>query len=182
MKILKYPHPSLFHKCKPLIKVDKEVKDVVAEMREFIYGGALGLAATQVGKPYNLFVTKYEELPVIINPVLYLYGGFYESIEGCLSIPNLELNILRHKKVKITGYDLEGNEIKMAVSKDIARVCQHEKDHLEGVLFINKAKQGQIEQMIGVLHGLLEEFDKNPLDKELWQKEIEQLEIERCLL
>lgn len=105
----------------------------------------VGLAANQVDLPYRLFVVNLEADPaakdqecVFINPVISSRKGMQESEEGCLSIPGLYGPVKRPEKVTISAYNLAGNEIQGEVNGLLARVVQHETDHLDGVLFIDR--------------------------------------------
>lgn len=102
----------------------------------------IGLAANQVDLPLRLFIVNLEAKPdageelVFINPVISLpRGGSEEAEEGCLSLPGLYGQVVRPKQVRITAYSLKGEEIAADMSGLFARCCQHELDHLDGVLF-----------------------------------------------
>ncbi len=105
----------------------------------------VGLAANQVDLPYRLFVANPEgsadarELEgVYINPVLSVGRGLEEDEEGCLSIPGIRAPVTRNATIKIQAYDLEGNEISVELNDFMARIAQHETDHLDGTLFIDR--------------------------------------------
>jgi peptide deformylase len=146
LKIVQYPHPSLRHKGRPLTGIDARVHHIAAAMIELMYDhSGLGLAAPQVGLPYQMFVANEgnpEEGPkvgVYINPVvLEKKGGVVEAEEGCLSFPQLWVKVRRARTVAVQAYNLKGELIEMEVSDLPARVWQHEVDHLHGDLFIDK--------------------------------------------
>ena len=105
----------------------------------------VGLAANQVDLPVRLFVVNEKADPgakslerVFINPVLSRRKGLVEGEEGCLSLPGLYGEVSRAEKIFVHAYDLAGNEIKEEVGNMLARVVQHETDHLDGVLFIDR--------------------------------------------
>jgi peptide deformylase len=109
----------------------------------------VGLAGPQVGVGLNIFVMRTQhgiehdtrESMVIINPhVLIETNGTEEEIEGCLSIPGLLGKVKRHKELGVVFYDAYGHRKGMALSGFIARVFQHEKDHLDGILFTDRTK------------------------------------------
>jgi peptide deformylase len=146
MQIIQYPHPTLRYKSKPLKRLDAEVRGWIDEMFELMYQAkGIGLAANQVDLPYRLFVTnpagdraeKAQEL-VFINPVISGRKGMEETEEGCLSLPGLYAPVKRPEKVAITAYNMSGQLVKMELDDLLARVVQHETDHLDGVLFIDR--------------------------------------------
>ncbi len=146
LQVIHYPHPTLRYRSRPLKRVDAELRKFVEEMIELMYEHeGVGLAANQVDLPYRLFVAnekgdrdakEFEQ--VFINPVLSGGQGQAEDEEGCLSIPGIRAPVTRNAKIKIQGYDLAGNEISREVSGLMARIVQHETDHLDGTLFIDR--------------------------------------------
>ena len=146
MQIIKYPHPTLRHKSKPLVKVDVALRKIVAEMLELMYEDhGVGLAANQVDLPYRLAVMNIQCDPeaddeeiVLINPVISKRSGAAEADEGCLSLPEVWAPVRRPEKIELTAYDLSGVERKFALDGLYARAAQHELDHLDGVLFIDR--------------------------------------------
>ncbi|MDR0327668.1 MAG: peptide deformylase, partial [Planctomycetaceae bacterium] len=109
MKILKYPHPLLKYKCKPLQKINQELRNIVEEMFEMMYASeGVGLAASQVGLPFRLFVMnptgKKEEKGdeyVFINPVILKKNGNVVDSEGCLSFPDIHADVLRSEMIEV---------------------------------------------------------------------------------
>lgn len=146
MRIIEYPHPTLRHESKPLKRVDAELIEIVREMFALMYANkGIGLAANQVDLPYRLFIvnlTGDAEQPdqehVFLNPVLSGRKGSKEDEEGCLSIPGLYGQVKRPEKITLNAFTLQGEEIAAELSGMFARVVQHEVDHLDGVLFIDK--------------------------------------------
>ncbi|MCC6124821.1 MAG: peptide deformylase [Pirellulales bacterium] len=145
MRIIKYPHPTLRHKSKPLQRVDAELKKIVAEMFALMYEQkGIGLAANQVDLPYRFFILNLENDPakapehVFLNPVISRRTGTAEAEEGCLSFPDMYAPVKRSAKVTISAYDLQGREINYQLDGLFARAVQHEYDHLEGILFIDR--------------------------------------------
>jgi peptide deformylase len=163
LRIIHYPHPTLRHTSKPLKRVDAELHQIVAEMFELMYQHeGVGLAANQVDLPYRLFVTNEEGSPeakeaerVFINPVLSAGRGQEEDEEGCLSIPGIHAPVTRNATIKVEAYDLAGNEISFEAEGLMARILQHETDHLDGTLFIDRL--GPAHQ--ASLRDKLEEFE-----------------------
>jgi peptide deformylase len=99
----------------------------------------LGLAAPQVGVQKRIFVYDVGDGPqVVINPEVRESSGEWAYDEGCLSIPDLTFELIRPKEIHLVGYDLQGNEISVEADELLARCFQHELDHLDGVLFIER--------------------------------------------
>jgi peptide deformylase len=165
VRIIKYPHPTLRHKSKPLQRVDAELRKIVAEMFELMYEyQGVGLAANQVDLPYRLFVINLENDPakapehVFINPVISRRTGTAEADEGCLSFPELYVPVKRSEKVTISAYDLSGCEINYQLDGFFARAVQHEYDHLDGILFIDRLSPSARMDAQPVLEDLEREF------------------------
>jgi peptide deformylase len=146
MKIVLYPHPALRRKCRPLTSIDEKVRDHVRQMFDLMYEArGLGLAANQVGLPYQFLIMNLTADPkqpeneeVYINPVIVERKGTQEGEEGCLSLPELYGKVRRAKNVKVHAYNLKGESVEITATELAARVWQHEVDHLHGELFIDK--------------------------------------------
>jgi peptide deformylase len=145
LRIVKYPHPTLRHKSKPLRRVDTDLKNTVAAMFDLMYQQrGVGLAANQVDLPYRLFIINTEGDPqkgqehVFLNTVIVKRSGKEEAEEGCLSFPEIYAPVIRSSKVVISAYNLAGEEIHYELNGLFARAVQHEYDHLDGVLFIDR--------------------------------------------
>lgn len=146
MEILPYPHPALHWKSKPILEINDDLRRVVAEMFQLMYQAkGIGLAANQVGLPYRLFILnltadpeeKDEEI-VFINPEITKRKGTTEGEEGCLSFPGMYGQVKRAAKVDIEAFDLNGDCIEYSLDELAARAVQHETDHLDGVLFVDR--------------------------------------------
>jgi len=144
--IVKFPHPSLRRVCKPLARVDAELRQLVAQMLELMYEhDGVGLAANQVDLPYRLFVAnlqgnraaKDQEF-VFLNPVITRRWGMAEAEEGCLSFPGIYVPVRRPERVEIAGFNLSGQEIRMELDGLAGRAVQHEVDHLDGIVFVDR--------------------------------------------
>jgi peptide deformylase len=146
LQIIQYPHPTLRHVSKPLKRVDQELHAIVREMFDLMYAAnGVGLAANQVDLPYRLFIINLksdpaakEEEHVFLNPVLTSRKGNAEAEEGCLSLPGLYADVKRPELAVLNAYDLSGQEVTMELDGLFARAVQHEIDHLDGVLFIDR--------------------------------------------
>lgn len=151
MRIINYPHPTLRRISKPLKRVDAELHKLVREMFDLMYADehrGIGLAANQVDLPYRLFVVNLSADPalkdqeqVFINPKLSHPKGTAEAEEGCLSLPGLYAQVRRPEKIRINAYNLAGQEVTYDLDDLFARVVQHENDHLDGVLFIDRLSE-----------------------------------------
>ena len=166
LRILKYPHPALRHKCKPLRSVDGELKKTVREMFDLMYAQkGVGLAASQVNLPYRFFIINLEGEPdkapeyVFINPRISNRHGIVEAEEGCLSFPEIYAPVKRSEKLTLSAYDLNGQEVNCELSGFFARAMQHEYDHLDGVLFIDRLTPSGLLSVRQALADLELEFD-----------------------
>ncbi|MBY0230444.1 MAG: peptide deformylase [Gemmataceae bacterium] len=146
LKIVHWPHPSLRHKAVPLTEITPRVVRIAEEMLELMHEAkGLGLAAPQVGLPFQMFVADYagdapgEQVPhVFINPQIDDRRGSVEGEEGCLSFPGLYQKVRRAKTILGRAYDLKGRLVEVELSMLAARLWQHETDHLHGDLFIDR--------------------------------------------
>ena len=148
MQIVTYPHPTLRHKSQPIKRVDANLRKMVSQMFELMYEArGVGLAANQVDLPFRLFVANLQSDPeegeelVFINPVISRPKGLEEKEEGCLSLPELYGPVKRPETVQVTAYTLRGEEIEAKLSGLAARVVQHETDHLDGIMFIDRLSE-----------------------------------------
>lgn len=162
MEIVTYPHPILRHKAKPIKRVDAELRHMIRQMFELMYEAhGVGLAANQVNLPLRVFVVNTEADPakgqerVFINPVISKPKGSDEAEEGCLSLPQLHATVRRAARVHVSAYDLEGNAIDQTLDGFLARVVQHELDHLDGMLLIDRVSESAQHELVD----LLDEFE-----------------------
>jgi peptide deformylase len=145
LSIVHYPHPTLRWKSKPVKRVDAHLRETVERMFELMYDSqGVGLAANQVDLPLRLFVCDplcnpdEGEPLVFINPVITRPKGQAEANEGCLSFPELYGPVTRPKRIHVQAYGIDGKEISTHLDGLMARIVQHETDHLDGVLFIDR--------------------------------------------
>jgi peptide deformylase len=121
---------------------DSKIKELIKNMREImIKEKGVGLAANQIGLNAQIFVMGFgEDFFAFINPKITKYSKEIEEMEeGCLSVPGIAGIVSRPMAVEVKGYNEKGKEIKKKFEGVFARICQHEYDHLSGVLFIDKA-------------------------------------------
>jgi len=168
VQIIKYPHPTLRHKSKPLKRVDRELKEIIAEMFDLMYAhDGLGLAANQVDLPYRVFVMNIKgesgdgQEWVFINPVISRKLGQAEQSEGCLSLPDIWAPVRRPERIVVSAYGLDGREFSYAMDGLYARAVQHEVDHLDGVLFIDRLSPANQLAVRQDLDDLVREFESS---------------------
>jgi peptide deformylase len=160
LQILEYGDPILRAKGKPIENIDDRIRELAANMIETMHAAnGVGLAAQQVGEALQLTVldvSAVEDRPstlkldgkdvdlksamplVLINPEIELHGETELGVEGCLSFPEITGDIERAKSVIVRAQTLEGGTIQIEASGFLARAIQHEGDHLNGILFIDR--------------------------------------------
>ena len=145
--------PVLRQRAAEIKEIDAKIVRLSEEMLETMYAApGLGLAAPQVGIERRIFVYDVGEGPVtVINPEIVESRGEWEFEEGCLSVPDLHWPIVRPKEVHLVGHDLQGNEISIEADELLGRVFQHELDHLNGILLLQRLDKDQRKQAMRVL-------------------------------
>ena len=143
LKVLLYPDPRLRKTAEPVRTFDDELKDLVARMFVLMREEqGVGLAAPQVGVSLRLFVANHTGKPeddrVAINPTLTDADGNEAGEEGCLSLPKIRAEIDRFQSLTLTAQDVNGQAYEATASGFEARVWQHEFDHLNGVMIIDR--------------------------------------------
>lgn len=143
LPILEYPDERLRKKAAPVEVFDNHLKQLVADMLETMYGApGIGLAATQVNVHKRVIVIDVSEeknSPVcLINPDIIEKCGSEEMEEGCLSVPGIFEKVKRAQSVKVRSLDLDGNPTQIEAEGLLAVCIQHEIDHLEGRLFVDR--------------------------------------------
>jgi len=145
LKILILGDPVLRQKSVPVENIDGELADFIKKMAETMYKAkGLGLAANQVGVAKRFFIMDIAQkegtpkLEVFINPEIVEAEGETTYEEGCLSIPGYAAKVKRHAKLFIKAYDLDGNPFERELTGLAAIAFQHELDHLDGILFVDR--------------------------------------------
>jgi peptide deformylase len=135
-----YPDPVLRSAAAPVRRVDGDIRRLVADMLETMYRApGVGLAAPQIGVALRVVVFDIGEGPHhLINPALVETSGSWTFDEGCLSVPNRYWPVRRPGFARARGLDLEGNEVEYAGEELLGRVLQHEIDHVEGALILER--------------------------------------------
>lgn len=144
LKIITHPNPILRQKAKPIKDIStEEIQALIPELADLMLkSDGLGIAAPQVAKSIRLIIVRYKDDNLaLINPKITSKSILKEiDEEGCLSVPNVYGQVKRCKKITVKYQDPQGKMRKVTGQGLFARVIQHEVDHLDGVLFIDKAK------------------------------------------
>jgi len=156
LELVAYPDPILTKVCRPLTEEEiktgsvegRTIREIVEEMTHIMRNNrtqGIGLASPQVGLPIRLFIVDINAqnvaVPLVfINPELTEPRGSVELPEGCLSLPGIQLKIKRPQMVKVKAFNLMGVEFNFDANGGLARVIQHENDHLDGNLIIKRGK------------------------------------------
>ena len=149
LEITKEPNPLLHQVSKNLTAEEissKETKEFLVNLIETMYAkDGVGIASVQVGNPIQLCVIAKNFTPeklsdlVLINPTFVKASVLREwAEEGCLSVPNIYGSVRRYKKIKVSALNTKGEKIEFVATEFFARIIQHEIDHLNGILFIDK--------------------------------------------
>lgn len=141
LEILTEGHPLLRKKALPVKKITKRLNKLAEDMEETMRAASgVGLAAPQIGVGIRLIVVDVGEGPIVIyNPEIIDRDGQDIDVEGCLSIPGVNAYVERPAWVKVAGIDAKGKPLVVEGDELLARALQHEIDHLDGILFIDKA-------------------------------------------
>ena len=142
-KIVKVGDDVLRKKCRPVPEVTDRIRELIDDMFETLYDAqGVGLAAPQVGVMRRLFVVDLQDgsgQKVLINPEIVEEKGEEDGEEGCLSIPNRVGRVTRPAYVRIKGLDRNGEPVEYEAEGLLARAFCHEYDHLDGILYADKA-------------------------------------------
>ena len=146
LEILTFPNKFLQQPTQPVENIDEEIHELVADMAETMYDApGVGLAAIQVGSDKQVLI--YDEKPtesdrgygVIINPkIVETEGQIISENEGCLSVPDFRSDVKRAARIVVEGIDRDGKSLRFEADGFLAIVLQHEIDHLNGTLFIDR--------------------------------------------
>lgn len=143
LKVVQYPDPVLTTKTKPVERITDAERKLVSDMIETMYAeNGVGLAANQVGVSKQLFVASADQVKgmelVFFNPRIIKTEGIIKEFEGCLSVREFYEPVKRAKKVWMKAINLDGQEVEITGEGLLSRIFQHEIDHLNGILFIDK--------------------------------------------
>lgn len=170
LKIVLYPDPVLRKKCNEVVNFDDNLRTLVRSMFNVMYESkGMGLAAPQVNISMRIIVwnalyekKKKENERVFINPSI-VEPSLIRSklVEGCLSFPDIEGKVDRPRVVSISYYDLDGNKHLKILKGIHARIFQHEYDHLDGVLFIDRFSQSEKHKVRAKLNEMIRTYRSN---------------------
>jgi len=143
LKVIHYPDPRLREVCTPVEEVDDSVRALIDRMFELMFEShGVGLAAPQVGVTVRLFIASPTFQPddrrVYINPEIVAVDGMQDGEEGCLSFPGISCKVKRRKAAVIQALDRDGKAFKEMGEDLLARIFQHESDHLDGRLLVDR--------------------------------------------
>ncbi len=155
MEIITLPHPALRQPSQKVGLINQEIRSLVQKMtdqailweKSRINETAVGLAAVQINKLLKVIIIREDlelekepKFQTFINPKITKYDGAKTiKLEGCLSVPDYYTNVERYEEIKVSALDLNGNPFKMKVSGLLARIIQHELDHLKGITTVDRA-------------------------------------------
>lgn len=187
-KVLQYGEPSLRQPSKEVHKVSKKIQDLVKDLLDTMYAtNGVGLAAPQIGENVRVFVidvsTNDEPLnPIVfINPKIIKKSGAVSSYEGCLSFPKAYTDVRRYEYVMVKALDKHGKPFVLE-AKDgtlLARCIQHENDHLDGILFIDHARNRFEADKILLENNLNPIEPEKLIDESHMEEEIAQKELNK---
>jgi peptide deformylase len=153
LTIRQYGDPVLKQRTRDVEEIDGKVASLVDAMLETMYAApGSGLAANQIGVQRRIFVYDIGDgAHTIINPQIVESDGEWTYDEGCLSVPGLSWEIVRPNAVHLVGLDLEGNEVSIEAAELEGRVFQHEMDHLDGILLVERLDEDQRKEAMKIL-------------------------------
>ena len=168
MQIVLFPHPALRFPSVDVQRIDDALRATVRRMFELMYESkGVGLAANQVGLPFRFFIVnpsgdpaKTDEEQVFINPLITSRRGSDIHEEGCLSLPKIYSDVERPAEITIDAFDLNGQSSKRKIKGFLARVIQHEYDHIEGFIFTDRIDEDQHDEVYQEILEVAEQFRK----------------------
>lgn len=147
-EIMKYPEPVLARKAEPVVNFDVALETLVADMFESMYAAeGIGLAGPQIAVPQRVVVIDLsfqkdpEQKFVLINPEIIYSDGKQREEEGCLSLPDIRAKVDRAATVKVRAQNVKGETVEFEGTDLLSRAFQHEIDHLDGILFIDRVSR-----------------------------------------
>jgi len=164
LEIYKYGSSVLRKKAQIIEEIDEDLLQLIDAMIEKMYASdGIGLAAPQVGISKRLIVVDLGEdkAEAMINPrIEWISEEIWETEEGCLSLPGVIAPVVRPLRIKVVYFNKKGEEVELECSEMLARCIQHEIDHLNGVLFIDRVKPADLVKWSGLLKEIKNEGKK----------------------
>lgn len=172
MQIVLFPHPALRFPSVDVQHIDDALRATIEKMFTLMYESkGVGLAANQVGLPFRFFIVnpsgdpaKKEEEQVFINPMITSRRGSDVHEEGCLSLPKLYCDVERPSEITIESFDLKGQSSRKKIKGFLARVIQHEYDHIEGFIFTDRIEEQEHDALYAEILEIAEQFRKQQKD------------------
>lgn len=168
LKVKQYGSPVLREVAQPVEEIDDEIRNIVKDMIDTMYASeGIGLAAPQIGISKRIIVVDVNPSDVtskplvLINPVILDRQGSVEAEEGCLSIPEIRGNVKRYQSVVVEGLNLEGQKVRIEATDLLARVLQHEIDHLDGKFFVDHLSKLKQMTLKNKLNKIAEESERS---------------------
>ena len=159
--ILRYGADTLHRAAAPVAEVTPEIQRIIDDMIKTMYAApGVGLAATQIGVPLRIFVADVSvgrdpaALHVFVNPEFVEREGMQLEEEGCLSVPGFTATVVRPSSITVSGLDRHGHPQVIEGRELLARALQHEIDHLDGVLFVDRLRGIKRQQIVRRIHKL----------------------------
>jgi peptide deformylase len=148
LEVIKYPHPILKKRSEIVSEIDEEVEKLIQDMKETMYtAGGVGLAACQIGIPRRVIVLDVSPIDpqhsflALINPEIISEEGEIDHEEGCLSVPDCLETVRRKEKVCVRGLSPQGTEMEIKGDGILAIALQHEIDHTNGILILDRVSR-----------------------------------------
>ncbi|MCM8811757.1 MAG: peptide deformylase [Candidatus Omnitrophica bacterium] len=143
IKLIKEPAPILHQPAERVREISSDIRHLIDSMIQTMHAArGVGLAANQVDSPWSVLVASDNGVPgkelVLINPVLLKQSGRHTAAEGCLSLPGIACEVTRAARVTVQGWDREGRTVTIEAENLLAKILQHEIDHLAGRLFVDR--------------------------------------------
>jgi len=160
-EVITYPHPLLRKKSQPVEEVTDDVLQLIDDMAETMYAQrGIGLAAVQIGIHRQVITVDVGQgLMALINPEVLDRSGETQMEEGCLCLPGVTVEVERSEKITVRGLNEKGEVVTLPAEGLLARALQHEIDHLDGVLIVDKVSRLKRELVTGKLRKEAKERD-----------------------
>jgi peptide deformylase len=142
-EVITYPHPLLRKKSQPVEAVTEEIRRLIDDMAETMYAQrGVGLAAVQIGVHRRVIIIDVGEgLLALINPEVLERSGETQMEEGCLCLPGVTVEVARSEKINVRGLNEKGEAVTFPAEGLLARALQHEIEHLDGILIVDKVSR-----------------------------------------